>query len=232
MRLRIALFVLTLLISIGAIFFVAGSGYEGEYREFFADVNDLVERGGIYSVLVFILLCTFTTVFIFWFPLWPFAVLGGALFGPFFGALYTIVGLTLGAVVSFKVMRYIEGGYLKRFVSERTKWIRGLFHSVGDNGFVIILTLRLVHFVPYKGVNYTAGMMPISFRDFLFGTFLGIIPANAFYAYLGDSLVELDAHKVLVAVVIAVVFSLIIYQQQDNLLFWRKAKEGQEESGS
>ena len=219
------MFIFTLLISVGVIFFIADLGYEGEYREFFADVNELVDRGGVYSVILFISLCTFITIFVFWFPLWPFAVMGGALFGPFFGAFYTVIGMTLGAVASFKILRYIEGGYLARFVSERTRWIQRFFHSTGDNGFVVVLTLRLIHFVPFRGVNYTAGIMPISFRDFFLGTFLGIIPANAFYAYLGDSLAELDLSKIILAIIIAVLFSFLIYSQQEKILFWRKEKE-------
>lgn len=218
MNRRILTFVVALLIFTVAVFSVAKLGYDVEYREAFDEISGFVDRWGMLSVAVFIVVYTVFVVFVFWLPVWSLAIVGGALFGFFWGAVYSFVSLLLGSLISFRLVSYIEGGFLMRQISKRTGWIEDMFRSMGDRGLSMVLTLRLLHFVPFRALNYSSGIMPVSFRDFSIGTFLGIVPATLFYSYLGVSLVHLESDNLTVAAIFAVIFSAVIYLRYQGLL--------------
>lgn len=239
MKFKIFVFIFVLVISLTAIFLIESLGYKREYLSFFTDVSQEVEHLGLLSVLGFILIYVFAAVFVFWVPIHTLTLIGGVLFGSCAGALYSMVAVILGAMSSFKLVRYIGKGVVSNFISKRTEWIQKIFHSMGNNGFIVVLTLRLMHFIPYRGINYTAGIAPVSFRDFVSGSLIGLIPAVLFYSYLGSSLAELNPLEFGVAVSLAVVFSFFIYLQQrrmilrgrfrgvfDNLVYLKDKREG------
>ena len=215
---RILAFVITLLISVVAVFLVAKLGYDAEYREMFDEISAFVDRWGMLSVAIFIAVYTAFVIFIFWLPVWSLAIVGGALFGFFWGSVYSLVSLVLGSLISYRLVSYIEGGFVMDRISIKTKWIEDMLHSMDDRGLSVVLSLRLLHFVPFRALNYTSGILPVSFRDFSIGTFLGIIPATLFYSYLGVSLVHLESDNLTVAAFFAVVFSAIIYLRYQGLL--------------
>ncbi|HJY80917.1 MAG TPA: VTT domain-containing protein [Candidatus Binatia bacterium] len=48
---------------------------------------------------------------------------GGALFGPFTGALFSLTGATIGATVAFLIARYLAADWIERRVSGRLQEI-------------------------------------------------------------------------------------------------------------
>jgi uncharacterized membrane protein YdjX (TVP38/TMEM64 family) len=50
-----------------------------------------------------------------------------------------------------------------------------------------MLFLRLVPLFPFNGLNFALGLTRIKFRDYLFGTVIGIIPGTYVFASIGSS---------------------------------------------
>ncbi|WP_397333710.1 TVP38/TMEM64 family protein [Ornithinimicrobium sp. INDO-MA30-4] len=48
-----------------------------------------------------------------------------------------------------------------------------------------ILTLRLIPIVPFTAINYGAGLSSVRFRDYFFGSALGMIPGSIAYVAVG-----------------------------------------------
>ena len=58
--------------------------------------------------------------------------------------------------------------------------------AVGANGFRIVLLLRLSPAFPFNLLNYGLGLTSVRLRDYLLGSFLGMLPGTALYVYIGS----------------------------------------------
>lgn len=109
-------------------------------------------------------------------------VFGGFLFGLAVGVPAVVVAATLGAAIVFFASKTALGDLLKGrvtgFLSQMEKGFR-------DNELSYMFILRLAPVFPFWGVNIAAGLLGVSARNFLVGTFFGIIPGSFVYASIG-----------------------------------------------
>lgn len=110
---------------------------------------------------------------------------GGAIFGVAWGTLYNILAANIGATLAFITARYFGRDFVSQFMKGK---IASLDEGVAKNGFRFMLTLRLIPIVPFNGLNLGAGLSKIGYRDYVFGTFLGMIPGAFIYTYFADAL--------------------------------------------
>ncbi len=141
------------------------------------------------SVLIFFISCA---VFINS-PI-PFAaiikLLGGFFFGFYLGAFYNIAATILACLAGFAISRYAFKDIFEKRYYEKLKKIE---NEIEHNGFYYFLSLRLVMVVPYFLINILAGISRISFKQYLFSTGLGVIPASLIYANAGNTLEQMDS---------------------------------------
>lgn len=140
------------------------------------------------------------------FPASVLSLTGGLAFGPVWGTVYTIVGATIGAVLSFWLARFLGN----KLVSTRSKEKWGkLEKQLQQKGFIYILLLRLIPIFPFDLISYGAGVAKVNFTAFLFGTLLGIIPGTFAYNFLGSSFLHEKKSYIVIAVVVFVLVTLI-----------------------
>lgn len=137
---------------------------------------------GVWAPLFYILLYTIATVLVM--PSTPLNLLGGALFGPWFGLLWTSVGAMLAAIAAFAFTRTLGRDAIARKLSGR--W-QTLDAEVRRGGLPYMIAIRLVPFMPYGLLNFAAGLTSVSYRDYLLGTLLGTTPGILPYVLLGSS---------------------------------------------
>ena len=135
-------------------------------------------------------------------------VAGGALFGPFWGEIYVILGATLGATVSFVIARYLARDWVASKLSG-TK-LAALDQLVAQNGWKIVAITRLIPIFPYGLVNYAFGLTNVSISGFVLATLVGIIPLTAAYVYLSASLVDLLFGKMTYGIFIGVFIAILV----------------------
>jgi uncharacterized membrane protein YdjX (TVP38/TMEM64 family) len=112
-------------------------------------------------------------------------VLGGFLFGPFWGTVYAVLGATIGATVIFLDARTALGDALRRRAGP---FVRKLEDGFRRDAFYYLLFLRLVPVFPFWLVNLVPALLGVKLGTFVLATFFGIIPATAVYSGLGDGL--------------------------------------------
>ena len=112
-------------------------------------------------------------------------IAGGLAFGSLWGAVYSMLGADIGAIVAFGAGRLLGKGFVERLLGER---FEKLLARIARNGFHIILYLRIVPVIPYNALNLLAGASPIEFRDYFIASMLGMIPGTILFAFLGDAL--------------------------------------------
>ena len=114
------------------------------------------------------------------------SIVAGALFGPVWGIVYTVIGSNAGASLA-----YFIGGLLGRDVIEtetdgEEKGIQRYVKRMRENSFETVLTMRLVA-LPYDLVNYLAGFLKINFWAFILATALGSLPGTIAIVLFGAS---------------------------------------------
>lgn len=109
-------------------------------------------------------------------------IFGGFLFGLWPGTPLIVVAATLGATIIFIAAKTALGDALSKkasgFAARMEKGFR-------DGELSYMFVLRLAPVFPFWGVNIAAGLLGVSLRNFLIGTFFGIIPGSFVYASIG-----------------------------------------------
>jgi uncharacterized membrane protein YdjX (TVP38/TMEM64 family) len=118
-------------------------------------------------------------------PVWWLQILAGYGFGLLGGVLWCEVGATLGSVAAMHVSRWIAADFFHRRVESRLKKLRELDEKLGHNGFLVVIAVRLMHFMPVGVCNYVFGLTTISTIDVIIGTVLGSIPVMIFWVATG-----------------------------------------------
>jgi uncharacterized membrane protein YdjX (TVP38/TMEM64 family) len=124
----------------------------------------------------------------------PITIVGGILFGPVWGVVYTITAATAGACVAFLVSRYVARAWVeRRLVGSR--W-RALDDQVARHGWKVVAFTRLVPLFPFNLLNYALGLTKIGFAPYAVTTFLCMLPACIAFIVFSSSLLGLLRGKV------------------------------------
>jgi uncharacterized membrane protein YdjX (TVP38/TMEM64 family) len=107
----------------------------------------------------------------------------GAIFGIVRGTIYTLIGASIGAALSFVIARYAARGIVERRLAENARFA-AIDRAVGAEGLKIVTLLRLSPVVPFSLLNYALGLTRVRLADYLLGM-AGIIPGTLLYVYYG-----------------------------------------------
>ena len=119
----------------------------------------------------------------------PITIVGGILFGPLWGVVYTITGATAGACTAFLISRYVAREWIQARLTG-PRW-RQLDRSVEKNGWKIVAFTRLVPLFPFNLLNYAFGLTPIRFLPYAVTTFFCMLPACIAFIVFSSSLLDL-----------------------------------------
>ncbi len=124
---------------------------------------------GVPVYIVFFVMGSF-----FFIPATALSVVGPALFGPWIGLVAILAGNMAAATAIFSLTRWV--GYRWNFLQRLQKrFPDGLIRFARGNGLLVIFYGNLI-MLPASLINYTAGLLPISFLAHLLGTLIGILP--------------------------------------------------------
>ncbi len=121
-------------------------------------------------------------------PTLPMAIGAGFLWGPLWGTVLSVVGATAGFTISFLVSRYIAGDYFRtKFNFVLWKW---LMEHVENSGWKVVAFTRINPIFPAMVCSYLFGITSVKFVDYVWATFVFIIPPCIAIASFGSSLGE------------------------------------------
>jgi uncharacterized membrane protein YdjX (TVP38/TMEM64 family) len=146
-----------------------------------------LESAGIWASLIFIAIyglgvCLFI-------PGTLLTGLGAAIFGPYWGFVYVWVGAMLGASGAFWIGRTLGRDFAASLIGDKLKKYDD---AIERNGFATVLYLRLVYF-PFTPMNFGMGLTKVHFRDYFFGTGLGIMVGTFIFTFFIGTLKEVWA---------------------------------------
>ncbi|WHZ25949.1 MAG: putative phospholipase D family protein [Nitrospira sp.] len=93
-------------------------------------------------------------------------------FGPLHGFVYSFIGMTLSALVTFGLGRLMGRQLVERWSARLYRLSRNL----ATKGVLAVVAVRVIPVAPFTVVNMIAGATHIRTRDYLLGTVLGELP--------------------------------------------------------
>jgi uncharacterized membrane protein YdjX (TVP38/TMEM64 family) len=115
--------------------------------------------------------------------------LGAAIFGAYWGFLYVWIGALLGAAGAFLIGRYLGREFAAALIGDK---LRKYDDAIEHNGFATVLYLRLIYF-PFTALNFGMGLTKVRFRDYLWGTGLGILVGTFIFTFFVGTIKEVWA---------------------------------------
>jgi uncharacterized membrane protein YdjX (TVP38/TMEM64 family) len=136
---------------------------------------------GLWGVLIFMLILIIITFLPA--PDWPLPIAAGYVYG-FWAFPLTYASIAFASVLAFLAARYLLRDKIRSLLSRRPKY-RKLDKAVADDGWQVVVLMRLSPIVPFNLQNYALGVTAISFPQYLTATLIGIAPGIAIYVYFG-----------------------------------------------
>lgn len=151
------------------------------------NVKEFILQFGIWAPIVFIVVYTLRGAVLV-IPVGVMSLAGGLAFGKWLGTLYILLGATLGASLSFLIARYFGRQFIESFSWLHQGKIKSFDDGIEKNGLRMMLFMRLIPLFQYDAVNFGSGLSKMKSRDFVLGSFIGMIPGGFINAMLGSSL--------------------------------------------
>src|ERR1700741_2228479 len=136
---------------------------------------------GLTGVLIFVLMLIVVTFLPA--PDWPLPIAAGYVYG-FWAFPLTYASIAFASVLAFLAARYLLRDKIQPLLNRRPKY-RKLDRAVAEDGWQVVVLMRLSPIVPFNLQNYALGVTAIPFMQYLTATLIGIAPGIAIYVYFG-----------------------------------------------
>ena len=177
------------------------------FRDLAHLIQSVIRRSGAWGPVIMTGVYAVSTIVPF--PTTGFAIVSGALFGPWLGLLIAVFGVNLTAWISFGLARYFG----QHFVQEKEKgWVKELDHLLTEEGFVPVMLMRLL-FVPSDFVSLGSGLTRMPFKTFMMATFVGTLPATLAFTLLGEAVLNPAGKVVLASLAVALVATVLVLRR-------------------
>jgi len=147
-------------------------------------LGDFLASAGWWGPVIFILI--YAAGVCLFFPGTLLSGLGAVIFGPYRGFVYVWFGAMAGASLAFLIGRTLGREFAASVIGNKLKKYDD---AIERNGFATVLYLRLVYF-PFTPMNFGMGLTKVRFRDYFWGTALGIIVGAFIFTFFIGTLKE------------------------------------------
>ena len=136
---------------------------------------------GVTGVLIFALILIVVTFLPA--PDWPLPIAAGYVYG-FWAFPLTYASIVFASVLAFLSARYLLRDKIQSLLNRRPKY-RKLDRAIADDGWQVVVLMRLSPIVPFNLQNYALGVTASPFVQYFTATLIGIAPGIAIYVYFG-----------------------------------------------
>lgn len=158
------------------------------------------------------------------FPVTLLIVTTALTFGPLWGAVYSLVGSLLSALLAYGVGHHLGRKSVQKLAGSS---INRLSRRLAHHGVLAVITVRIIPVAPFTIINLVAGASHIKTRDFVLGTLLGMLPGILGLTVFADSLLktvqepkpgQIALFGIIIVVIMAVMFGLkkLLDKKQDK----------------
>ena len=146
------------------------------------ELREWIVSLGLLGVVAFMLIYVLFTVVLG--PASALTLMAGLVYGAW-GFPLVVLSATMGAAVAFLIGRYLAYERVHRWLQNKPRML-ALNAAVSEQGWRVVVLLRLSPILPYGLQNYLFSVTHIEFLPFVLATIAGIMPATALYVYIGS----------------------------------------------
>jgi uncharacterized membrane protein YdjX (TVP38/TMEM64 family) len=163
-----------------------------------------------------------------------FGVIAGGLFGSLVGVILISVSSTVGASICFLIARYFARDTVARWLS-KNKTMKRLDELTENQGMMIVGLTRLIPLFPFTLLNYGFGLTKVSFKTYVFWSWLCMLPGTIIVVVGTDALTQgltqgrIPLELLGVLCVTCFALGLIVWYSRRKLNEKRKNQEQQDE---
>jgi uncharacterized membrane protein YdjX (TVP38/TMEM64 family) len=139
-------------------------------------------------------------------PSLPLNFAAGAFFGPLPGTLYSVIGATGGALISFTIARFLGREFIERFLKGHIHFCTPCSDKLMAK---VVFFARLVPVFSFDLISYGAGLTKMSVRNFIIANFLGMLPLTFAYNYAGTVFAVGNVLSIVLGAVMVSLFFLL-----------------------
>ncbi len=134
------------------------------------------------------------------------SILSGVIFGLLEGTMLALFSASLGATISFFVVRSL---FYQTALKYQPKRFQKFYDNFRAHGSIYLFAIRMVPVFPFFLVNIFMALMPIKITQFFFASFLGMAPMTFIFVYTGTVLDQINSYKDILTLNLIITFSVI-----------------------
>jgi len=116
----------------------------------------------------------------------------GLAYGPWLGILIVSPVSVLAATLAFLIGRTIARPWVERRVGSDPT-LKAIDAAIGRDGLKVVLLLRLSPVFPFNVLNYALSLTRVRTREYVLGSFIGMLPGTFLYVYIGSAVADVAA---------------------------------------
>jgi len=168
---------------------------------------------------IFIFLYIALSVFL---PTTPMMAVGGIVFGFWFGFLYTTIAGFVSSVFTFFLARILGRSFVGSLLEHKGSLILEKYDGkMRKHGITTVVVLRIMPIMPFNVLNLLMGISKVSFKNYVAGTVVGLIPSNILAVYFGSLVLTLAFREISLYLAVLLVVGLIVLAYFRLIIVWR-----------
>jgi phospholipase D1/2 len=141
------------------------------------------------------------------FPITLLIIATGVAFGAAYGFAFALLGAEISALVTYSIGQHLGHNTIRNLSN---RWVSRVSRRMARQGLLAIITLRVVPVAPFTVINLVAGASHIRFRDFAYGTLLGMTPGTLGLTVFSDQVVTAIASPETIRIASLLILAVII----------------------
>ncbi|MBV4418367.1 TVP38/TMEM64 family protein [Clostridium tyrobutyricum] len=179
-------------------------------------LRNYIQSYGKFSAIIFIIIYSFKPV-LFVIPSSLMSILAGSIYGPYVATILSMIGCFGSATVAFFLAKFFGRSFVDKILHGKAL---KLDNNIEKYGFRIMTIMRLSFVFPFDPLSYASGLSKMKYRDFIFGTLIGILPEMITYSFMGKNIQHPFSIKFLLPIlllVIVVITAIILRKRIKNI---------------
>ena len=180
------------------------------------DIKNILISYENYGVIAFFLLQIIQVV-AFFVPGEIIQIAGGYIYGFFWGAFFSIIGITLGSIIIYYLANVIGKEFIDKLIKK--KKLQFIEKALNKNRInYTIFFMYLIPGIPKDILGYIFGMLSVDFKKYIVYSTLGRIPGILMSAYFGAKISTGDKNVLVLLAVISIVILMFGLLNREKII--------------